>query len=419
MNAITKFAARYRADNAPFALEGWDEFAASGDQADWMRALQKRAVTRVQERGLPTTKLERFKYFNLPSWLKKQDLAYNSADLQMSGPQDYVSALSDAQSWVQDIITMPSEEDEQYGDMLLLDYADAYINDGFVIDVPAQEQVREPITLTATGHNGQRTVAHSVIRLGVQSEAVFHEYQMGSGAYWQHMVHHIHIAAGGVFKHFRFQENSEQSAYTPMSIVRVDEGARYEAFTITTGAQISRNHVHVILEGPNSSCAVNGINLLNDAQVGDTTITVEHRAPHCVSHQNYRSVIDGKAVGTFQGKVHVHQIAQKTDGYQLSNALLLSDRATMNNKPELEIYADDVKCSHGTTSGQLDKDALFYMQARGIPENEARALLIQAFVAEVLEDVTDEAVREQAEHIASRWLANTLAPDDENEWSPS
>ena len=138
-----------------------------------------------------------------------------------------------------------------------------------------------------------------------------------------------------------------------------------------------------------ASCYFNGINLLSDKQIGDTTITIEHRAPGCLSKQNVRSVIDDQAVGTFQGKVHVHKIAQQTDGYQLSNALLLSPRATMNTKPELEIYADDVKCSHGATTGQIDDRALFYLMARGIPKIEARSMLIEAFISELFTDLSD------------------------------
>ena len=152
--------------------------------------------------------------------------------------------------------------------------------------------------------------------------------------------------------------------------------------------------------------------------MADTTITVEHLAPNCVSKQNYRSVVADQATGVYQGKVHVHQIAQKTDGYQLSNSLLLSPQATMNTKPELEIYADDVKCSHGTTAGCLDKNAMFYLQSRGIPESEARGLLIKAFIEEVIEHIEDENVLEQIELITDNWLAARESSDTQKdeEW---
>jgi Fe-S cluster assembly protein SufD len=195
----------------------------------------------------------------------------------------------------------------------------------------------------------------------------------------------------------------------------MEEGAKYEAFTITTGAGLSRNQIHADLKGENIVCRLNGVNMLDGSEIADTTITVEHQAPNCESYQDYRSVATDKAVGTFQGKIHVHQIAQKTDGYQMAKSLLLSSQATMNTKPELEIYADDVKCSHGATAGRLDEDALFYLRARGIPENQARNLLIQAFVNEVIEGVTDKDVREQASLIVSKWLDQSDA-DSHAEW---
>jgi len=132
-----------------------------------------------------------------------------------------------------------------------------------------------------------------------------------------------------------------------------------------------------------------GCKLLDGAQHNDTTILIEHLAPNCYSNQNYRNVLNGQSRGVFQGKVHVHQIAQQTDGYQLCNTILQSDRAEMDTKPELEIYADDVKCSHGATTAQTDEEPLFYLQARGIPKDQARNILMQSFVGESLESFLD------------------------------
>ena len=144
------------------------------------------------------------------------------------------------------------------------------------------------------------------------------------------------------------------------------------------------------LREPGAVCHINGVALMRGEQHADTTILVEHLAPHCESNQNMRVILDDRAHGVFQGKIHVHQPAQKTDGYQLSRALLLSEGAEMDTKPELEIYADDVKCSHGATTGQMDEEPLFYMQSRGIGKEEAKALLIEAFAAEVLNFVEQQ-----------------------------
>jgi Fe-S cluster assembly protein SufD len=163
------------------------------------------------------------------------------------------------------------------------------------------------------------------------------------------------------------------------------------------------------LNGQNIECSFNGINLLNKQQHGDTTILVEHKAPRCKSNQFYRSILDDKSRGVFQGKVHVHQIAQKTDGYQLSNTLLLSPEAEMDTKPELEIYADDVKCSHGATTGQLDEEPLFYLRSRGLSAAEARMLLVQAFVDEVADKIVDEKFQSSVKESCTQWLRNALS----------
>jgi len=137
----------------------------------------------------------------------------------------------------------------------------------------------------------------------------------------------------------------------------------------------------------------------------DTTLVVDHQAPGCESRELFRAVVDGEGTGVFQGKIVVRQAAQKTDGRMASNAILLSDDATMNNKPELEIFADDVQCAHGATCGALDDDLLFYLQARGLPRAEAEAIMVQAFLGEVLEMVSDEAVRDKLNGLVADWLA--------------
>ena len=154
----------------------------------------------------------------------------------------------------------------------------------------------------------------------------------------------------------------------------IAEGAYYDNFALIKGRKLVRNEIDVTLAGPLAQCALNGAMLLRGHEHADTTTRITHAAPHGSSRQVYKTVLGGQSRGVFQGKIIVAEGAQKTDGYQLSRALLLSDQAEMNAKPELEIHADDVKCSHGSTVGDLDADALFYLRARGLNETEARAL---------------------------------------------
>lgn len=413
MSAVAKFKSRYKAETSELALTGWDDFIAD-DAPDWIQALRKRGRERVLQNGLPTPKLERFKYFNLPAWLKKADLEFSEMDMVLDGYTDFVQKLSDNPDWLQAFAEANPAGVDKYGDLMLWDSANAYFRDGIALDVPENETVDKPLNLTITGHDGSAFVGRTCLRIGAGSVFTLIEYHMGGGSYWNNSAAQIHVGKGATFRHFRMQENSQEAAYTQNTHVQVEEGGKYEAFVLTSGAGLSRNQIHVELLGEQANCYLNGINLLSGKEQGDTTITVEHQAPHCESKQNYRSVVTDQATGTFQGKVHVHQIAQKTDGYQLSNTLLLSQQATMNTKPELEIYADDVKCSHGATSGRIDDEALFYLRSRGIPEAEARALLIQAFVSEVLEEVSCDDVSEQAEHIVSRWLTPDISASNDD-----
>jgi Fe-S cluster assembly protein SufD len=148
---------------------------------------------------------------------------------------------------------------------------------------------------------------------------------------------------------------------------------------------------------------MNGVQMAGDGQHVDTTTALDHAAPDCSSRQTYKTVLAGRSRGVFQGKIHVHQVAQKTDGYQMNQALLLSPEAEIDSKPQLEIYADDVKCSHGATVGALDADHLFFLRSRGIPEAQAKAMLVEAFLTEAVDAVADAAVRAALERGVAGW----------------
>jgi len=231
----------------------------------------------------------------------------------------------------------------------------------------------------------------------------------GAGAYWKNMVTEIVVGANARLHHVRMQGDSVDAVNTNMVHIAMDRDSYYDGFTLNMGGKMTRHEMHAVLTGANIECHFNGVNMLNGKQHGDTTILIEHQAPHCQSNQFYRSLLDDQSRGVFQGKVHVHKVAQKTNGYQMSNALLLSPQAEMDTKPELEIYADDVLCSHGATTGQMDEGPLFYLRSRGLSEAEARMLLAQAFVNEVVEKVADEGVRGEIEEIAMGWLAEVLS----------
>ena len=255
-----------------------------------------------------------------------------------------------------------------------------------------------------TGANGQHLQPSLQITLEDNAQLHIFERHEGQGSYWKNMVTDIKVGANAKLYHYRIQDDSQEAVHTNMVSVELEQDAVYELVSLNVGSKLSRHQVHGHLKGSNANCSINGVNILKGTQTGDTTIVLEHKAPHCASHQNYRSVLDEQATGVFQGKVHVHQIAQKTDGYQKSDTLLLSEAAQMNTKPELEIYADDVKCSHGTTTGRLEETPLFYLRSRGIPEEEARALLIQSFVGEVVDGIQNTDIQDMIREKVNKWL---------------
>jgi Fe-S cluster assembly protein SufD len=168
---------------------------------------------------------------------------------------------------------------------------------------------------------------------------------------------------------------------------------------------VSRYQVFVEFAGEGAHAETHGVNLLNGRQHGDTTMFLDHVVPHCTSREIFRAVVDDRAHSVFQGRIMVRPRAQKTDAKMMTRALLLSDEAEADNKPELEIFADDVTCGHGATTGALDESLLFYLRARGLSEKQAQALLIQAFVGEAIESIADDRLRDLASFAAGRWLA--------------
>lgn len=194
----------------------------------------------------------------------------------------------------------------------------------------------------------------------------------------------IHVGKGGDLLHIRLIDTLEEACFSLVH-ASIEAGGRYTQIALSRGGSKLRLTTQAELLGEAAHADLRGVHVLNEERHVDHSINMRHMVPHCTSNQSIRMVVDGEAQAAFQGKIHVARDAQKTEAYQLCKSLLLSDGAQVNTKPELEIYADDVKCSHGATSGSLNEQALFYMQSRGIPREEAQALLMQAFIEEALD----------------------------------
>lgn len=192
-----------------------------------------------------------------------------------------------------------------------------------------------------------------------------------------------------------FQNEGTKSSQVNLVHCYQHKNSKFTIHTISTGGNLTRNDLNIIVDGENCESILNGIYLTDENQHVDNHTLVDHRKPHCYSNEKYKGIMNGNSTGVFNGKVFVRQDAQKINAYQSNQNILLSDDATINTKPELEIYADDVKCSHGSTTGQLDEEAMFYLQARGIGKESARKLLVQAFLDEAVNEIDSEIFKEK------------------------
>ena len=278
----------------------------------------------------------------------------------------------------------------------------AFVQDGVVIRVPKGVQVEEPLHLLhLTDALAAGTAVHP--RLLVVAEALsqltlVESYTgIGTPSYFVNAVAEVTLGSGARVDHYKVQRESPEAFH--VGTVQVSQGrdAAYHSFSFAAGAQLSRTNVYTKLVGAGGEARLNGLYILDGTQHADHQTFVEHLAESCASRELYKGILDGASHGVFNGKVYVDPIAQKTDGKQTNKALLLSDKARVDTKPQLEIFADDVKCTHGATIGKLDDQALFYLKSRGIGADNARSLLTYAFAAEVLETIEVDALRLELE----------------------
>ena len=242
------------------------------------------------------------------------------------------------------------------------------------------------------------------ITLGKSARLTVLELSLGEGIYLHNPVMEVSVAEDATLTHVRLQDEALGAFHLGTLYADIATSGTYDSFSLALGARLARTEVHARLSGSHATSHLNAAQLLTGNQHADFTTVVRHDAPHGASRQTVKNVLSGRSRGVFQGKIEVARGAQKTDGYQMNQALLLSPEAEIDSKPQLEIYADDVKCSHGATVGALDADQFFYLRSRGIPEAEARSMLVRAFLAEALDPITHEGARAAMEAaIAARW----------------
>ena len=414
-------------------VEDFAAFSRNGGGAGrpWLPAMRRSALDRFQALGFPTPKLEDWHFTSvapiaeadfrtllatsgdvkaddLTPYLMGQDWPLAvfvngrfSVELsRLEGLDTKIAVMPLARAWesMPELLEKHLSKVASFEDMTFTALNTAFMYDGAVIHVPADAVANAPIHLLfISDSNVAKSVAHPRNLIVVERHAkvsVIESYiGLGSAGYFTNAVTEAVVAEGAQLSHYKIQRETTSAYHIGTMEVRQARDSRFESFSFATGSSLSRTNIYTSLAGEGSTAVLNGLYIVDGTQHVDHQTSIEHVAPNCASHEVYKGILDGSSHGVFNGKVYVHPEAQKTDGKQSNNNLLLSDRAKIDTKPQLEIFADDVKCTHGATVGRLDETSLFYLKSRGIPAKEARSLLTYAFAADVLQKIELEPLK--------------------------
>lgn len=285
----------------------------------------------------------------------------------------------------------------------------AFSQQGIAIQVADKAIISKPIVLYYIGyaqHNEVSFHVRNIISAGKFSEVTFIEKfdTLGAHKSFTTIVNEISIAENAQTQYFKIENDNEQAYHISNVHAKQAASSNFKTFTFALNGAMVRNNLNIKLDGEGIDTYMNGLYLLKGKTHVDNHTVVDHLKPNCHSSELYKGIMDGNSKGVFNGKIFVRKDAQKTNAFQSNKNILLSDSASINTKPQLEIWADDVSCSHGCTTGQLDMDALFYLQARGIKKEKAKAMLLHAFASDVLETVANEAIKTYLENIITERL---------------
>ncbi|HWR50705.1 MAG TPA: Fe-S cluster assembly protein SufD [Bryobacteraceae bacterium] len=374
-------------------------------ERDSLHAVRETAMERFAVLGFPTTKNEEWKYSNLTPWLKMPyEKAPRSAGFDPGvkvGPNSLVFVngwfapeFSRVPAGVKagSLREIPPQPVAPFAENAMLALNTALFEDGAHIEIDGVLQ--EPLFLMFI--SAGRYVSYPRNRIVVRGEARIVEQYIGEGPYFTNAVTELEAAAGASVEHCIFQRQSVEALHFHHLAVRQKRDSNVRLYNLAFGGGMVRNEVLAVLDGEGAHCALSGLYVTRGTEHVDNHTTLDHAKPNSTSHELYKGVLDDRSQGVFHGRIIVRPEAQKTDAIQRNRNLLLSREAVVNTKPQLEIYADDVRCTHGATVGQVDEDAVFYLRSRGVGRDDARKLLTNAFASEILDDVKVEAVREQA-----------------------
>jgi Fe-S cluster assembly protein SufD len=360
----------------------------------WLAELRREAFARFEQLGFPAPHDEDWRSTGLQpitgtAWAR----ARRDFELRFLPPAGVrVRALSEAGPHLSRVAPFARDAFTALNTACFEDALVLEILPGAVLDRPIEVGIRSP-------DPGRPEVAHPrlLILAGERSQAAVVQAFTGEGRSFNNAVTEIVLGEGAILEHTLYQRESLAACHVHTLAAKQARGSRFTSHNVAFGAALARTNLHVALEGEGAECALYGLFVGRGTQHLDTHTEIDHASPRCASRELYKGILDGAARGVFHGRILVRKDAQKTDAVQTNKNLLLSRQALVNSTPALEILADDVKCRHGSTTGQLDAAALFYMRSRGIGEEAARALLTWAFAADVAERIRVPSIRKEAE----------------------
>ncbi len=429
-------------DIKQYFINQFDEFEKSlnGEKTSDFHKVRKDAISKFAELTFPTQKDEEWKYTNISSLLKynfspvsiKENVSSETINKFLFDKMEHsllVFVNGNFSPEFSKLIDIPKgvvigslaaalktnnpiakkhlgkyAENENY---FFTTLSTAFTKDGAFIYVPDGKIVEDPVHIiffTKSGSEKILTQPRNLFVAGKNSQVSIIEHYISDedGVYLTNAVTEIVADENAIVDHIKLQEESNKAFHIARMEVDQERCSNFSSHLISHGAEISRNDFNARFNNEGGECMLNGLFMISDEQLFDAHTMIDHAKPHCNSHEHYKGILQDKSRGVFNGKVMVRRDAQKTNAFQENNTILLSDNAVMNTKPQLEIFADDVKCSHGATIGKLNDEAKFYLKSRGIGEESATAILIHAFASDVITSIKIPALRDYLEEIISK-----------------
>ena len=419
-------------------LENFERFEPKAKHPAWVFPLRKAGLARFAELGFPTLHDEDWRFTNIAP-IARLPFKPVLEPATRRVPADFVSGTTfgslaacrlvfvnghfakelssspqDKGVIVQNLATAMVEHEEELKRFLAAEAPDqsnpflalntAFFQDGAFVHIPRGKIVEQPIHLlfiATSEETGATFHPRNIILAGSGSQAtVLESYaRTVDAAYFTNTTTELVLEEGAVLEHCKYQDEGPSAFHMASIVARLGRQSNLISHSFATGAKLSRNNIRTHLAGEGVECILNGLYLTRDEQLADHHMIVEHAEPHCNSHEYFNGILKGRSKGVFHGRILVRQPAQKTDAKQTNKNLLLSNDATVDTKPQLEIYADDVKCTHGATVGQLNEEAIFYLRSRGVGAETARSMLVHAFAGEIIERIRYAPAREELDKL--------------------